>query len=524
MIFITEKSKLKTLKLKIKALHHKNQIFKKETEKIMQTAIEQAKSIRDQSIMEEQESQEMSKLIEGKIIAKKELTERKEKRNDETKMLLKNIENEIRSYQDKIKTLQHEYLNTLAHKLNLEKNAVINEIKNTFDRLFEELKTINLAKIKTDFEENADKEAKNIITWTMQRYAMGSSVDKKEMSIKIPNEKIKGAIIGKEGHNIQYFEEKLDVDVLFNQDGPDIIRVSSHDLLKKTLAKETLELLISKKTINPEAIDECYLQAKSKIDKIIDSMGKKAVDILRIKDVPEKISNLFGRFEYRSSYGQNIWLHSMEVCIFSSLLADEIGANYEIAKLAGFIHDLGKAVDLQIVTDKGYDKGMAVTLLDEAIAEKLNGNQGHDDISKIIMETWQFPQDEVLREKTIYAAYCHHEKVPYKNPEDYIVKSADAISAGRPGARQETFEFYLTRIKELEELGKNVNNVKKAFSVFAGRELRLIVDESTINDNDMQNIAESTAQNIQETLNYPGKIKVNVIRITEYKAKIGVNS
>jgi ribonuclease Y len=248
-------------------------------------------------------------------------------------------------------------------------------------------------------------------------------------------------------------------------------------------------------------------------------MGKKAVDLLKFKDVPAKIIDLFGRFDYRTSYGQNIWLHSMEVCCFASMLADEIGADYEVARIAGFTHDLGKALDLQIVTNEGYNKEIAAQLLDQNIANKLTGNEGHDLISKIIMEELKYPLDNELRARIVYALYCHHEAVPFKNTEDYLIKGSDAISSGRPGARQESFEWYLQRIKELEDLGASFEGVKKAFSVSAGRELRIIVDQEAVSDLETQDIASKTAEKIQLTLSYPGKIKVNAIRITEYNEK-----
>ncbi|OGJ49341.1 hypothetical protein A2335_01465 [Candidatus Peregrinibacteria bacterium RIFOXYB2_FULL_32_7] len=522
IFFVFEKRKLTQSKLKLKFFNKKNEETKEEAQNIIKQSQDQAQNIKEQIEAEAKKVQERMDIIEEKIKLKEDFSSKKEKRNQEGLEFLRNHEKEILNFKEKIKQFDEELIIKLCNRNKLAKEEVVNELKNEMTKIFAIIVPNYINKIKIDFEENGQKDAKNILAWIMQRCSLGSSVDRKEMSIKVPSEKMKGMIIGKEGKNIEYFENTLDVDVLFNHDGPDIIRVSSHDLLKKALAKETLELMMREKTINPEIIDQCFSKAKEKIREIIKIMGKKAVEMLGLQEVPEKIQNLFGRFEYRSSYGQNIWVHSMEVCYFATMLADEIEADREVAKLAGFTHDLGKAVDLQITTDTGFHKEVATKLLDAQIAEQLDGNKTHDDISKIILENWQFPKDENLRKKVIYAGYCHHEKVPYRNPEDYLIKAADAISSGRPGARQETFELYLNRIKELEELGGSVGNIKKCYSVSAGRELRLIVDESMVKDEQMQGIADITAKNIQETLSYPGKIKVNVIRWTEYKEKANV--
>ncbi len=512
----------KDLKDKIKKISIRITEMQKEADTLTKEAQTQIETIKNQTEKEEINFLERNSILEEKIKVKNDIMIKKLDRNNSYQQQLTDIKNKTIEIQGNIKLKAAQITESLCSKLQMNKNGILTHIKENTEANFNRLTPIYLEKIEEDFEENAFKEAKNILTFIMQRFTMGSSVDKKDMSITVPNELMKGMLIGKEGNNIEYVERKLDIDVLFNHHGEDAITVSSHDLLKKAIAKETLELLMKEKTITHNLIDKCFEQAHKKINNIMHDMGKKAVAMLGLKDVPEKISDLFGRFEYRTSYGQNIWSHSMEVCFFAAMLADEIGADYQIARLGGYVHDLGKAVDLQIITDEGYQKQIAIELLDENIANNLKGTEGHDDISKIIIDTWQWPKDEKLRERANYAAYCHHDKVPFTLPEDHLVKAADAISASRPGARMESFEWYLQRIKELEELGLQAPHAKKAYSMSAGRELRIIINENEVNDEQLDCIAELTAEKIQTTLSYPGRIKVNIIRITEFKEKVAL--
>ncbi len=343
-----------------------------------------------------------------------------------------------------------------------------------------------LKKLEEYCKENADKWAKTILLEAMQKISTPTSTEKKNAQIHVPKDSLKAELVGRRGENIKELEALLEANIVFN-DFPDTISISSHNLLNRHIAEITIEKLFkSRRSITLTVIKETVKLAKADAEKDMYKIGIDAIKKIGIKKpLPPDLIRTIGRLYFRTSYGQNIMRHSMEVAYVADIIGGELGLNMQICKIGGFLHDLGKAID--------QDPGVT---------------GGHDYLTKELMEKYGFSAEE------IHAAWTHHEAEPPKTPEAMIVKAADAISAGRPGARQESIDKYLERIQALEEIPTRFEGVRKSFAISAGREIRVIVDPQTLNDEALGLLAKNIAKNIEEEVGYPGKIKINVIRRT----------
>ena len=395
------------------------------------------------------------------------------------------ISNELTESQEKITKLNGQELKELMVKTGENSESVLTELEAKYISEFQMDYEKFIQKSEYFTKEEAPKVARSILTSIMNRYSEPSSVDRLENNITVHQDKAKGRIIGKGGMNINYFEEKANVYVLFNDQGPEVITVSCFHLLRREIARIALTKLIKLNAIDEKAIDKALAEAKTEMDVQLEKIGKWAADIIDLpmdKRDPELL-RLMGRLKYRTSYGQNILYHSLEIAFFSSMMASEIGADVDIARLGGFFHDLGKAID----QDDDVDKP-------------------HDYLSKELLEKFDFSWE------IVHAAWTHHDAIPIETIEAELVKAADAISAGRPGARSESAEDYYARINALEAMAKDEKGVDKVFAMSAGRELRLYMNPDTIQDDEMPAIAAHLKNNIETNLSYPGKIKVNLIR------------
>lgn len=328
----------------------------------------------------------------------------------------------------------------------------------------------------------ARKEAEHILRGAIQKYSAATATEKFSSTVEVKRDVVKGYIVGKEGQNIVLFEELLEVDVIFN-DQPRTITVSSPDLVKREIAVSALKKLVKERVVTLDKIRHKIKDAEQEMAKKIRTEGQKIAQKLGLEKHPPDFIRILGRLKFRSSYGQNILKHSYEVSAFATMLASELNANIEICRIAGFLHDIGKAVDFEL-------------------------EGAHDDLGKELLEKYGFS------EEIVHAVYAHHEKVPCKTIEAMLVKASDAISAGRPGARQESLDRYLERLHALEDTALKFKGVKKAFAISAGREVRIIVEPEEIDDSGVKELAHNVAEEVEEKLTYPGKIKVNVIRRT----------
>ncbi len=417
---------------------------------------------------------------------KEELSEKRGARLMQLEGTIHNLDKELTKKNKEVADTRRATTDAVAKKAGTTPETILSEIQTKFEHDFVEWKDTRLRETESSaFKEEMIPLAKDILRSTLQRYTDGSSVDRKEFSFELKRDDMKGPLVGAGGRNINYFEEKAECVVIFNYE-PNLVIVSCLNMYKRAIAKEAMMSLSNEKRIDEKIIDTHLAKAKKKIDANIMEFGKKAAQKLGYKGLPEDLLYLVGRFEYRTSFGQNIWKHSMEVAFFARMLAEEIGANVQRALDAAFYHDLGKAIDHDLET-----------------------SVGHDYLSKDLME--KFKMDPL----TIHAAFAHHDAVPCIRPEDFLVKASDAMSASRPGARQQTIEKYIKLVTELQERASKFEGVKRVFTMNAGREVRVFVDERKVDDTYAAEMASKIAKDIEANMGYPGTIKINVVRITE---------
>lgn len=425
--------------------------------------------------------------LEEVLNHKEELILKKEEKNRALNLRIATDNEEVNTIKDKIKTAQKETLNKLSQKTG---SSPEDTKKQTLKRYADELTAENqekLTKIEEWLKENAEKTAKSLVVNVIQRLCSPTSVETRAVHVTVPKDSIKGKIIGRDGQNIKEFEKFLDVDIVFN-DLPNTISLSAFMLVKRRIAQKAMEKLVNfKRDITKTIVQKAIESATKETDDELYEIGKKAIEKMGINHTDKEFIRIVGRLQYRTSYGQNIMKHSIEVGQVAAILGNELGLNAETCKVGGFLHDLGKAID-----------------------QDPNVKDAHDYLSREIMEKYGFSWEKV------HAAWTHHDAIPQETAEAMIVKAADAISASRPGARQESFDKYIERIRALEETGYSFEGVKAAFALSAGRELRIIVDPEKVNDKTILPMAKKIAEKIEEDLTYPGQIKVNIIRKTKY--------
>jgi len=339
---------------------------------------------------------------------------------------------------------------------------------------------LKIIEIESRLKEEADQKAKDIISLAIQRCASDHVSETTVSTVALPNDEMKGRIIGREGRNIRTIEQLTGVDLIID-DTPEAITVSCFDPVRREVARMTLEKLISDGRIHPTRIEETVAKSQKEVETAIKKAGESAVFEIGIHAINPELVKLLGRLKYRTSYGQNVLTHSLEVAYISGMIADELGVDSVLAKRAGLLHDIGKAMTAEV---EGSHVQLGVD-----IATKFK--EGKD---------------------VIHAIEAHHNDVEPQTIIAVIVQAADAISAARPGARRENLENYIKRLQKLEEIASSFSGVEKSYAVQAGREVRIMVKPEEINDEQMVLVARDIVKKIEENLEYPGQIKINVIR------------
>ncbi len=329
-------------------------------------------------------------------------------------------------------------------------------------------------------EEQAENKAKEIINLAIQRYAAEQTCEVSVSMVDIPNDDMKGRIIGREGRNIRAFEKSTGVDVIVD-DTPGVIVVSGFNPVRREVARLGMERLIQDGRIHPSRIEEVVNQTKKDVHSRVIQIGKEAAEEVDVRGLNNKIIGMLGALHYRTSYGQNVLRHSVEVAFLAQVMADELGLDGTIAKRAGLLHDIGKAMDREI-------------------------EGGHPDIGANFLR--RFKESPII----LNAVEAHHGDIPADNPYTPLIAAADAISASRPGARRETLERYIKRLEKLEELAGGFEGVESTYAIQAGREVRVIVDANKIKDDSALKTARQIAKKIEEEMTYPGEIKVTLLR------------
>ncbi len=428
-----------------------------------------------------QEREKLSKL-ETHLIKKDELLEKKLLEIEKKEATLKEELDKAESARKEAEALRNSEIKKLEEISGLSSEAAKKELFSKIEQIYRKDLTETILKMDRERREAIEEKAKEIIATVLQRYARSHVGELTTSVVHLPSEEIKGRIIGKEGRNIRHFERLTGVELIMDE-APDSITISSFDPVRREIAKIALEKLIQDGRIQPARIEEKVEEAKKEINQKIREAGEAAAYEVGILDLPAEIIQLLGRLAFRTSYGQNVLVHSVEVAILSGMLAEELGLDKEIAKKAGLLHDIGKAVDHEI-----------------------EGN--HLELGRKILQKYK------IDERVIKAMQSHHEDYPVEIPEAHIVNAADAISGARPGARRDTLENYLKRLADLEKIANGFPGVEKSYAIQAGRELRVFVRPEEVDDLAMLQLAQDIANKIETELRYPGEIKVVVIRET----------
>lgn len=436
---------------------------------------------------EEKEKKIQWAQTEKRLNKKEEALERKIQSLEDKENNLLESEKKTEELQEVLKKTKSELSNKLENIAQLSKEEAKEVL---FENVREEMKieTAQLIKeIKEKAKEDADKEAKEIIVRSIQRCASDHIAEATVYVVSLPNDEMKGRIIGREGRNIRSIEQLTGVDLIID-DTPEAVVLSGFDPVRREIARITLEKLIADGRIHPAKIEEAYEKATKEVEKIMKESGEEAVLETGITRIHPELVKLIGRLKYRTSYGQNILKHSIEVAHLAANLANELGADVQKCRRAGLLHDLGKGIDQDV---DGTHIELGVQLL-----KKYKENP---DI--------------------IHAVEAHHGDVEATTMEAVIVQVADALSAARPGARRETLDTYVKRLQKLEEIADNFEGVEKSYAIQAGRELRVIIKPEKIDDLQSVTMSRDIAKEIESTMEYPGQIKVLVIRetrVTEY--------
>lgn len=399
--------------------------------------------------------------------------EKSQKQIEETKERLKGIETELGNAQEKMqKELERVAGMTKEEACQELKDALLNGVKKS---------AANDAKnLIAEAKDNAVKEAQNIISQAIQRCAADHATENTVSVVALPNDEMKGRIIGRMGRNIRALESATGVDLIID-DTPDVITLSSFDPVRREVARLTLEKLITDGRIHPARIEEMVDKVRKEVEAGIKEAGEEAAFEVGVHGLHPEIIKILGRLKYRTSYGQNVLKHSIEVASLASVMAAELGVDPRIARRAGLLHDIGKAVDHEL---EGTHIQLGV------------------DIAKKYRES----------NEVIHAIAAHHNDIEPQTIDAVLVQAADAISSARPGARRESVETYVKRIEKLEEIAKSFDGVDQTFAVQAGREIRVMVKPEQVNDANTVFLAREIAEKLENELEYPGQIKVNVIR------------
>jgi ribonuclease Y len=463
-----------------KEIEEEIESLKKKKEEILEAAqktsleiIEEAKKERERLLIELEQK-------EDRLLQKEKLLDEKEISLIEKERFLNEKLKEVENKEKSLALKEAELISSLEKISGLKKEDALNLLFQKIEKEYEEDIFRMITKTRSNLKEAIEEEAKKIIVEVLPRYAKSVVSEVTTTTVRLPNEEMKGRIIGKEGRNIKHFENLTGVEIIIDET-PDIVTLSSFDPVRREVARLALEKLIKDGRINPATIEEKIEEAKKEVDEEILSAGKLASFELGIFDLPQDILILMGKLKFRYSYGQNVLQHSIEVATFARMIAEELGLDATISKKAGFLHDIGKAV-----------------------THEIGGN--HLDIGIKILEKYG------IEEKVILAMRSHHETYPFAIPEAYIVYAADIISGSRPGARRETMEIYLQRLQDLERIAYSFEGVERAFAIQGGRELRVFVVSDKVSDLEIYKLAKEIALRIEKELNYPGEIKVVVIR------------
>ena len=453
---------------------------REEAKRILEEAEQKGKERQEELRKEEKEQQIELKKLEERLIKKDELLDKRQGDIDAEVGAIKIKIEEVKAVKTRVDGLKDEAEQKLKDVAGLSVEDAKAELIKTIEEKHSEDLMVRMQKLEIEGEDRLDRKAKEILTTSIQRLANSTASEVMATTVPIPSDDIKGKIIGKEGRNIRAFERASGVEVIID-DTPGSIVLSSFDSVRRQIARVALEALIKDGRIQPARIEEMVEKAKSDIDKIMKEKAEAAIVETGVFNLDPRLVAILGRLHFRTSYGQNVLQHSVEMAHIAGMLAEELGADVAVARTGALLHDIGKAVDHEV--------------------------QGtHVEIGRKILQKFG------VHENVVKAMQSHHEEYPYETLESVIVQTVDAISGGRPGARRDSVENYLKRLEELESIANSFDGVEKSYAIQAGREIRIFVNPTAINDYQSLQLAQDVARRVEKEMKYPGEIKVNVIR------------
>lgn len=471
---------------------------------ILQDALNEAKQVKVDAISEAKaETQKMrdeceseckerrNELIrlENRVVQREDFIQKKEELLDKKSDMLDNAKNDLKLKEDELNNLislqnqkNEEVVAELEKVAKFTKDEAKNELISRFEDEAKKDAAVLVRNIEQTAKDEANKKAQEIITLAIQKCAADHTSEVTVSSVALPNDEMKGRIIGREGRNIRTLEQATGVDLIID-DTPEAVVISSFDPIRREVARLSLEKLILDGRIQPARIEEMVEKVRREVDQTIKEAGDEAVFEAGIHGMHPELVKILGRLKYRTSYGQNVLKHSLEVSRLAGLMAAELGANVNVAKRGGLLHDIGKAVDFEI---EGTHISIGIDL-----ATKYKESKA-----------------------VIHCIAAHHCEIEFESLEAMLVQAADAISSSRPGARRESLETYVKRLQKLEEIANDFKGVEKSYAIQAGREIRIMVKPNEVSDEQAVFLAKDVAQRIEKEMEYPGQIKVNIIRET----------
>lgn len=455
---------------------------KKEAQELSIKAKEEAARIAEEARKEDQARRREFKEIEQRLLSREESLDRKLDDLDRRSENLRRAEDEVESLKNEIREIRGRQQEKLEKIAKLSKAEAADKLMQMTERDIRADMVGLINKLQVEAQENAEEQAQMVIMQAMERMASEVTAERTVTSIKLEDEEMKGRIIGKEGRNIQAFQRATGVDVMVDET-PGMVILSSFDPVRREVARQALELLLKDGRVHPGRIEEVVEKAQKQVQKDIVRAGEDAAREVGVVGIPKEILQYLGELKYRTSYGQNVLKHSTEMAHIAGVIAEQIGANARTAKYAALIHDMGKA-----------------------LTHKMEGKHHH--ITGEIARKYGVP------EEVAHAAEAHHDDVEATTVEALVVRVVDAVSAARPGARNISAENFVERMRELENVATTFEGIDKAYAISAGREIRIMVRPEQVDDLTAIKLARDIATKIESTMQYPGTIKVNVIRET----------
>jgi ribonuclease Y len=455
---------------------------KRDADKVVEEAKHDARRLADEARKEEQTRRNELKDLERRLIQREEALDKKLDELDKRGEHLRKGESEVEELKDEIREIRKKQQDKLEKVAKLSKQEAADKLMQMTERDIRNDLTGLISKLQNEARDEAEDQAALIITTAMERMASEVTAERTVTSVKLEDEEMKGRIIGKEGRNIQALQRATGVDILVD-DTPGYVVLSSFDPVRREVARQALEMLMKDGRIHPARIEEVVDKALKNVEKEVIRAGEDAAREVGVIGMPRDIVHLLGELKFRTSYGQNVLKHSTEMAHIAGMIAEELGANVKTAKYAALVHDLGKA-----------------------LTHKMEGKHHH--ISGEMLRKYGAPEEVAL------AAEQHHDDVEATSVEALIIRVVDAISASRPGARNISAENFAERMKELENVATGFEGIEKAYAISAGREVRVFVSPKQIDDLSAIKLARDIANKIESTMQYPGTVKVNVIRET----------